>query len=235
MLRVGLTGGLGSGKSTVAAMLAQKGAFIIEADELGRRLMEPGQHVYAQILAHFGHQVLAANGQLDRKTLAKLAFVEGRVQELNAIVHPATIAAQQEWMRNLMRTHPEAVAIVESALIFEVERDARARGECEGLLADWRSRFDRIVVVTAPDDLCIARYIKKLTPPGLSSAPLAHLQAHLAADALARIARQIPQQHKAARADFILENKGDDAALQRQVDSLWSRLKELQAASSPTH
>ncbi len=231
MLRVGLTGGLGSGKSAVAALLAKHGAFVIEADELGRKLMEPGQSVHAQIVAHFGPQVLAHNGSLDRKALAKLAFEEGRVQELNAIVHPATITAQQEWMRNLSREHPQAITVVESALIFEVERDARARGESEGLLADWRNRFDRIIVVTAPDEQRIARYVQKLTPPGLGRAELAATHARLAADARARIAKQIPQEEKARRADFVIVNDGGLAALQRAVDSLWLRLCEIQNAS----
>ncbi len=235
MLRVGLTGGLGSGKSTVAELLKQKGAFLIEADELGRKLMEPGQQVFAQIVAHFGTHVIAPNGQLDRALLAKIAFEEERVQELNAIIHPAVIEAQAEWMRTILRKHPETIAVVESALIFEVERDARLRGEREGLLADWRRRFDRIVVVTAPDEIRVARYVAKLTPPGLTGKALTSVQQKLTDDARARIAQQIPQDEKARRADIVVDNNSDEASLHQKVDLLWERLKEIQNSSGPAH
>ena len=97
MLRVGLTGGLGSGKSTVGQMLRARGAEVIEADELGRALMEPGQPVFEEIVHVFGAGVKAVDGRLDRAVLAQIAFKDGRVQELNAIVHPATIAAHRRW------------------------------------------------------------------------------------------------------------------------------------------
>ena len=164
MLRVGLTGSLGSGKSTVAAWLREFGAEVIEADELGRTLMEPGQRVFAEIVRLFGPSVVAANGRLDRPALARLAFQGGRLDELNAIVHPAVIAAQHARMQAAFARNPAAVAVVESALIFEVERDARERGEKETILADWRRRIDRVVVVTAPDELKIARYAARVSP-----------------------------------------------------------------------
>ena len=134
MLRVGLTGGLGSGKSTVAGMLCGLGARVIEADALGRTLMEPGQGVYTAIVRAFGPEVVGADGQLKRGRLAELAFQGGRLNELNALVHPAVIGAQQEWMNQVFAADPAAVAVVESALIFEVERDARAgrKGERAG-------------------------------------------------------------------------------------------------------
>ena len=81
-------------------------------------------------------------------------------------MHPAVIAAQQHWMEEVFARDPRAVAVVESALIFEVVRDARARGEKESVLADWRRRIDRIVVVTAPDELKIARYAARVSPAG---------------------------------------------------------------------
>jgi len=98
MLRVGLTGGLGSGKSTVAGFLRELGAEVIEADALGRALMEPGQAVYGEIVRVFGPEVVDPDGRLNRKRLADLAFKGGRLQDLNAIVHPAAIAVQRSWM-----------------------------------------------------------------------------------------------------------------------------------------
>jgi dephospho-CoA kinase len=222
VLRVGLTGGLGSGKSTVAAQLRSLGAHVIEADELGRELMEPGQAVYDEIVRVFGPEVVGPDGRLIRPRLAQLAFGRtgegGRLDELNAIVHPAVIAAQQHWMEGVFARDPSAVAVVESALIFEVERDAKARGESEGVLADWRNRFDHIIVLTAPDEIKIARYVDRIRPdPARRDAAIA--------DARTRLARQMPDAEKAARADFVLENTGDLASLHARVAALWEQLQ----------
>lgn len=225
MLRVGLTGGLGSGKSTVAAALRQLGAHVIEADELGRQMMEPGQRVYAEIVRVFGPEVVGADGRLIRPRLAELAFKEGRLAELNAIVHPAVIHAQMTWMDGIFANDPGAVAVVESALIFEVERDARKQDEqranqgVRGVLSDWRRRFDRVIIVTAPDELKIARYVARIG--GSDKA----VKERAATDARARLALQMPDEEKARRADFVLENTGDLAGLQAQVRLLWDRLK----------
>ncbi len=216
MLRVGLTGGLGSGKSTVVKMLRKLGADVIEADELGRAVMEPGQHVYEEIVADFGPEVVRADGTLDRARLAEMAFRGGRLDELNAIVHPAVIAAQGDWMRQIFARNHEAIAVVESALIFEVERDAIQRGDSEGLLTYWRRRFDRVIVVTAPDELKIARYVARLSPSGWSEA--------IAADARSRLSRQMTDAEKVARADDVLENAGSLAELQKKVDVVWAQL-----------
>ncbi len=223
MLRVGLTGGLGSGKSTVAAILRELGAEVIESDEQGRALMEPGQLCFDAIVRVFGTDVVGSDGKLNRARLAEIAFKDGRVQELNAIIHPAVIEQQRRWAREVFARDPAAVAVVVSALIFEVERDARARGERDNLqadwvLADWRKRLDRVVVVTAPDDVKIARYVARL---GVAEANRAAAEA----DARARLAHQIPDAVKAARADYVIENAGDRAALEREVKALWERLK----------
>ena len=131
MLRVGLTGGLGSGKSTVAGMFAELGAAVIGADQLGRQLMQPGEPVYAAIVQRFGAGVVRADGSLDRRALAELAFQRNQADALNRIVHPAVVAAQQEWMRGVFAKEPWRVAMVESALIFEVEKWGTAPGWVE--------------------------------------------------------------------------------------------------------
>lgn len=217
MLRVGLTGGLGSGKSTVAAMLRELGAQVIEADTLGREVMEPGHDVYNKIVAHFGPEVVNPDGHLNRARLAELAFRHGRLQELNAIVHPPVIDAQRRWMNEVFASDPGAVAVLESALIFEVVRDARARGEKDGFLADWRRRIDRIIVVTAPDDLKIARYAARVDP-SFQNRP------QIESDAKNRLSHQVPDAEKAAQADYVLDNSGDIAALRAQVEALWPQL-----------
>lgn len=247
-MRVGLTGGLGSGKSTVAALLRERGAHVIEADEVGRALMEPGQAVFEEIVRRFGPGVVRADGKLDRARLAEMAFGEGRLEELNAIVHPAVIAAQQRWMEEIFARDPEAVAVVESALIFEVERDARARlasrpnaeGAGAGMecalaserdardpLADWRNRFDRVIVLTAPDEVKIARYVARLCPDAAG-------RAAAEADARVRLARQMTDADKAARADCVIENTGDLDALRRRVDAVWERLRAESNKSEKT-
>jgi dephospho-CoA kinase len=219
MLRVGLTGGLGSGKTTVAGFLRELGAEVVEADVLGRDLMEPGQPVYAEIVRAFGPGVVGPDGHLNRAALAALAFQGGRLDELNGIVHPAVIAAQEQWMDELFARQPDAVAVVESALIFEVERDARARGEQESVLGRRgdRRRIDRVVVVTAPDDVKVARYAARIadSPAGRAAAE---------ADARRRLAHQIPDAEKAARADYVIHNTGNIEDLRAQVNALWERL-----------
>jgi dephospho-CoA kinase len=218
VLRVGLTGGLGSGKSTVSQFLRELGADVIESDELGRSLMEPGQPVYAEILRRFGSEVAEPDGRLNRARLAQLAFEDGRVKELNAIVHPAVIEAQARWMEQVFARDPAAVAVVVSALIFEVERDARTSGDANNVFADLRRRIDRIAVVTAPDDAKIARYVARVSPAGAN-------REAVEADARSRLAHQIPDAEKAARADYLIENTGDLASLRGQVEDLWQRLK----------
>ncbi len=232
MLRVALTGSLGSGKSTVAAMLRDLGAHVIEADALGRALMEPGQDVYAQIVRAIGPEVVLPDGRLDRARLADLAFRHGRLKELNAIVHPPVIEAQRRWMDAIAARDPSAVAVVETALVFEVMRDARARGDEQSVLADWRRRIDRLIVVTAPDELKIARYAARIQAsraPG--TVPKATRQA-TEADARIRLAHQVPDDEKARQADYVLDNSGDIGALRAQVQALWPRLVAASNAAS---
>jgi dephospho-CoA kinase len=217
VLRVGLTGGLGSGKSTVGEYLRELGAEVIEADEMGRALMAPGQDVFEQIVRTFGAEVVAADGRLDRAQLAQVAFRGGRLQELNAIVHPAVIEQQRQWMEEVFARDPKAVAVVVSALIFEVERDARARGETEGVLADWRRRMDRVILVTAPDELKVRRYVDRLGLPE-------DRRVAAESDARARLGHQIRDADKTARADYVLENHGDREALRVLVKPLWEQL-----------
>ncbi len=209
MLRVGLTGGLGSGKSTVAGMFAELGAAVISADQLGRQLMQPGKPVYAAIVSTFGTGVVRGDGSLDRKKLAELAFQHNQADALNHIVHPAVVAAEEEWMRGVFAEDPTRVAIVESALIFEVEKWGTAPG--------WVQRFDKLILVTVPDEVKIARFI-------------ARMGTHDAAqkDARARLAMQIPDREKAARCDYVIDNTGTLEATRALVEKTYQEL--VQAA-----
>jgi dephospho-CoA kinase len=218
MLRVGLTGGLGSGKSTVAAMLRELGAEVTESDALGRAMMEPGQPVFAEIVKHFGPEVVGADGKLNRARLAELAFQHGRIKELNAIVHPPVIEAQKRWMEEVTARDPKAIAVVESALIFEVVRDAQARGETNHPMSDWRKRIDRVVVVTAPDEVKVKRYAARVSPDGQG-------REEIEADARERLKHQVPEAEKAAQADYVIDNSRDMGALRERVKALWQRLR----------
>jgi dephospho-CoA kinase len=212
MLRVGLTGGLGSGKSTAAAMFAAHGAYVLSADEIGRQLMEPGQEVYAAIVAHFGEAVVAGDGALDRKALARIAFQNGRIEELNAIVHPATIARQAEVIEEIRARDPSAVVMIESALIFETRHGGKG----------FRDRFDKIIAVRASEDRKIARFIERSLH---RVAPSDERVAELDAEARRRLGRQIDDDRKSLLADYVLTNNGSLEDLQTQVGSLWAILK----------
>lgn len=209
MLRVGLTGGLGSGKTTVAAIFRSLGAHVIEADAVGRELMSPGQPVYRAIVEHFGPEVVRANGTLDRHRLADLAFRHNRLLELNRIVHPAVIAAQQEWAERIFANDPGAIAMVESALIFEADAQGSAPG--------WRRRFDRIVLVVAPDEVKIARYVARMSQNATSARDLE-------ADARSRLAAQIPDSEKIPLVDHVIHNDGSLEDTRRQVEPIFAEL-----------
>ncbi len=221
MLRVGLTGGLASGKSAVGLVFAEGGAHVLSADEIGRSLMEPGGPVYAEIVRVFGATVLTAEGRLDRGALGRAAFEQGRLPELNAIVHPAVLRAQEEKLKELAAAHPGGIAVVESALIFEVSRTAEAAGQ-----PGWRSRFDKIVLVTAPEELKVARYVARVAPPGADQAT----RAALAADASRRLAAQLPDANKVPMADYILPNTRTLVLLRRAALEVLRALQEGAAA-----
>jgi dephospho-CoA kinase len=211
MLRVGLTGGLGSGKTTVAGIFRSLGAQVLEADAVGRQLMEPGHQVYDSIVRSFGPEVLHPDGTLNRRRLADLAFGQNRLAELNRIVHPPVIAAQQRWTEHLFAQDPSAVAIVESALIFEADQ--------QGTVPGWRQRFDRIVLVTAPVGLRISRYVERMhqQPNALSSA-------ELEADARARLAAQMPDSEKIPLSNYVIHNDGPLDLTRRQTEHVYAEL-----------
>lgn len=226
MLRVGLTGGLGSGKSTAAQRFAALGAQVFSADEIGRELMQPGEAVYAAIVAHFGAAVVSPGGAdgspcgtLDRSALARIAFTDERLEELNAIVHPAVIARQAELIDEVAARDPNAVAIVESALIFETKYGETKYGGEGGC----RRRFDKLIFVKASEELKIARFVARAA----GGKTLSEVERRaLEAEARRRIARQIDDESKAAKCDFVLTNDGSIEQLQAQVDALWPVLKD---------
>jgi dephospho-CoA kinase len=229
MLHVGLTGSLGSGKSTAARLFAALGAHVLQSDAIGRELMEPRQAVYAAIVAHFGEGVVLADGSLDRRALARIAFADGRVEELNAIVHPAVIARQSDLSEEIFARDPHAVVMVESALIFETNygETKNAEGSSDGVAnssggAGWPSRFDRIILVTAPEEVKIARFVAR---SGAGAEMTSARRVELEAEAQRRLAQQIPDEQKSSFCDYVLSNGGALSELEWQVDQLWPILQ----------
>jgi dephospho-CoA kinase len=202
MLRVGLTGGVACGKSTVAKMLADLGANTVDADVIAHELYRPGQEVLQELVKHFGPEILKADGELDRAKLATLVFDGGRVEELNKIVHPAVIRQQDRWMRALGEKDRYAVAIVEAALILE---------------AGVKDHFDRIMVVTCKPAPKVARFAQRT---GMS-------EDAARADVERRNKAQMPDEEKARRADFVIDNSGSVEETRHQVQRIYSELKVL--------
>jgi dephospho-CoA kinase len=202
MLKVGLTGGVACGKSTIGQMLVARGAHLVRADEIAHQLMQPGKAVYEKVRQHFGPSIVHKDGSIDRLKLAEAAFGAGRVEELNRIVHPAVIEYQNRWMEETGEREPDAVVIVEAALILE---------------AGVEGRFDKLIVVTCRAEQKAERFAFRQNLP-LDAA---------GAEVERRSAAQVPDEEKARAADYVIDNSGDLAAAERQVDALWPELRRL--------
>lgn len=196
MILVGLTGGIGSGKSTVSALLAERGAVILDADAIARELQRAGQPVLAAMIERFGDEMLTEDGELDRLRLAALVFADpAALADLNALVHPAVGV---ELVRRIEAAKgTDAVVVLDSPLLAEHPRDGMAA----------------TVVVDVPIEMAVDR--------------LVHQRGMTEADARARVARQISRDERLATADRVLDNSGDRAALEAQVDDLWTWLQTL--------
>jgi dephospho-CoA kinase len=192
-------------------MFCSLGAHVVEADAIARELMFPGHAIYNAIVEHFGPGVVCADSSLDRRQLAELAFRQNRLSELNRIVHPIVVAAQQKWAESVFANDPHAIVMVESALVFEADREGSAPG--------WKQRFDSIVLVTAPGELRIARYVDRM-----AKAPGAAARTELEADARSRVAAQIPDSEKIPLADFVIQNDGSLDATRLQVERIFAEL-----------
>ncbi len=202
MLRVGLTGGIACGKSTVGKMFSDLGAHLIEADTIAHELYRPGEPIYKELVEKFGPEIIREDGEIDRARLASIAFDGGRVEELNKIVHPAVIRRQEQWMHQIGAKEPYAVTMVEAALILE----AGARG-----------RFDKIIVVTCKPEQKVSRYAQRLGIP--ESAARAEVER--------RGKAQLSDDEKVRRADFVIDNSGPLELTRHQVERIYAELKML--------
>lgn len=200
MLLVGLTGGIASGKSVVAARLAEHGAVVVDADRIAREVVKPGTPALARIAETFGPGVIAADGSLDRPALGAIIFADAdRRHELNAITHPAVRALSAERFAAAGRADPHAVVVYDVPLL------------AEGRIGD--REFDRVVVVEADDDERVRRMVE--------------LRGMTEQDARARIASQASNAERRAIADHVIDSGGTLDATLAQADTLWTVLAEL--------
>jgi len=201
MILVGLTGGIGSGKSTVSELLALKGAVIVDADAIVREVQEPGQPVLAAIAERFGPGVLTAEGALDRAALAALVFHDAdALKALNRLVHPAVRAEMRRQVQEQRDTDRDVVMDVP----LMVEGGRR------------RYNVGGVVVVDVPVDVAVERLVR--------------FRAMDEADARARIGRQVSREERLAAADRVIDNSGDRDALAAQVDEVWRWILTLPPA-----
>jgi dephospho-CoA kinase len=202
LLRVGLTGGFACGKTTVAQLMAQRGAHVVLADEIAHQLMRPGEPVYYEVVRHFGPEIVGIDGGIDRKKLAEAAFGSGRITELNQIVHPAVIAHQDAWMKEMAAKDLAGIAVVEAALMLE---------------AGVAKRFDKLVVVTCT----LAQKIERFARRNHLGMPAAELEV------ARRMSAQLPDEEKVRVADYVIDNSGPLSELETKVDTLMAELGRL--------
>jgi dephospho-CoA kinase len=206
MLKVGLTGGIAAGKSSVGEMFVTLGARLVQADLISHALMAPGEAVYDKVVRHFGREILNQDGSVNRSKLAEIVFGSPsesggkRVEELNRIVHPAVIRKQEEWMQEMGRQDPHVVAIVEAALILE---------------SGARERFDRLIVVTCNEEQRIARFAAR-QKTSLDAA---------GQEVRRRMAAQFPDEEKIKAADYVIDNSGTLDQTRAQVGKVWQQLR----------
>ena len=199
-LLVGLTGTMGSGKSTTASILKKMGAFIIDADALCRDLVKPNRPAWKEVVQTFGEKVLQGNDQeIDRGKLAQIIFNDKtKKKQLENILHPRVIKEEKKLAQQIFKDHPEAIVIVEAALLIE---------------SGNHRRMDKTIVVTCDEEQSIQRAMKRSS-----------LNRN---EAISRIQNQMPQAEKIKEADYVLQNNSKQEDLKVKVQALYSKLKTL--------
>jgi len=203
MLRVGLTGGIATGKTTVAAMLRELGCRLLEADKIAHQTIEPGGAAYEKVVREFGRGILTPEGLVDRKKLGAIVFAEpARLARLNAIVHPPVLAEQTRQLAAIEKTDMHAIAVVEAALLIE---------------AGFDLKLDYMVVTWCTPEQQLAR----LTAPGVGRALTVE-------QAKQRIAAQMPVEEKRKRADAVIDCSGTIEHTRAQTIELFAKLKAME-------
>jgi dephospho-CoA kinase len=207
MLRVGLTGGIATGKTTVVAMLRELGCRVLEADKIAHQVIEPGGTAYDEVVREFGRGILTPDGLVDRKKLGAIVFAEPpRLARLNAIVHPPVLEEQMRQLAAIENADAHAIAVVEAALLIE---------------AGFDRKLDYLVVTWCTPEQQLVR----LTAPGLGRGLTVE-------QARQRIAAQMPVEEKRKRADAVIDCSGTLEHTRAQVITLFAKLKGLEGDRS---
>jgi dephospho-CoA kinase len=198
MLRVGLTGSIGVGKSFVSGVLAELGCRVLDADETAREVVTPNSNGLRDLVATFGSQILEADGNLNRSALGAIVFADdAKRATLNSILHPYIIAAQDQSLREWEAIDPRGIAVVDAALMIE---------------SGGYKRFDKLVVVYCREDVQLDRI---MTRNNLSRE-----------EAARRIAAQMPQEEKKKFADYLIDSSEGFAATRRATEEVYRQLRE---------
>lgn len=201
ILKVGLTGGIASGKSTIMRNFASLGCVTVDADAIVARLYRPGQAGHEAIVRTYGADVLQENGDIDRKKLSDVAFANAdEARRLNALIHPIVIAEQARMMAEAEAREEDAIYIVEATLLLE---------------SGGRERYDRIVVVDVAPEVQVARAIGRGMTEG---------------EVRRRIANQMPREERLRQADYVIDNGGDSEQGLAETLRVYERLREDLAA-----
>lgn len=199
MVLVGLTGGIGSGKSTVAAMLRDRGAVVVDADVVAHQVMEPGGEAYRAVVDRFGAEVVAPDGAIDRPRLAAVVFADpAALADLNAIVHPA--------VRDVMAERAQAEASTEHVVVLEIPLLVESGAARPGMAG--------VMVVDCPVDIAVGRVMEQR---GMEEAAVR-----------ARIAAQATREERLAAADVVIDNSGAPEDLAAEVDRAWRWIEGLE-------
>ena len=205
MLTVGLTGGIGSGKSEVSRRLRDLGAVVIDADAVAREVVEPGTPGLAAVVDEFGESVLRDDGSLDREGLGRIVFGDAdKLARLNAIVHPLVGERIAARMADVERNHPDGVVVYDVPLLVE---------------NNLQDGYDVVLVVAASPEVQLRRLVEQ--------------RGMTAEDAQARIAAQAPLDAKLAAADIVIDNDGELADLDPRVQEVWADLRDRAGRTMP--
>lgn len=200
MLRVGLTGGLASGKSLVGTALRELGCYLIQADELGHKVLLPGGEAYDAVVNEFGEAILDDEGMIDRRRLAVLVFNSPeRLEKLNTLVHPPVIRLEREIEEDIARRDPAAITVVEAAILVETGS---------------YKRFDKLIVAACTPEQQLERAMRR---DGYSKE-----------EVMARLSRQLPLEEKIKLADYVIDTSGSKEQALAQVRDVYHSLRSLQ-------
>lgn len=204
MLKVGLTGGIATGKSYVLSVLSELGCEAIDADTVAHQVIEPGRPAYLDIVNHFGDEILNEDGAINRAALGAIVFCNKDAREkLNAIVHPRVYEAQVEWLDQVARRDPSAIAVVDAALMIET--------------GSYR-RFDKLIVVYCDLELQVQRLMERNN--------------FTREQAMSRISAQMPSEEKLKFADYAINTSDGFEDTRRQTGNIYEKLRALYPATS---